>query len=575
MRSRQASSGELNLLRPAAPFFSRALALAFGVAILGSSEFAGAHAEFLGSRPAANAALATSPSEVVLTFSEAVSPLFLKIVDAAGSEVPGLGPVEGIDREVRVRIPRALPAGRYLVSFRVISGDSHPVGSSFTFSVGDLNAGPASANVPILAPAPVRESSPLASRLTRLVYTFSLLLAAGAALFLVVVRPLAEMSAFAIRIGSVASRFGLFSALVSLGVEGVWLSGGSAEDLLGALAWKTALFASIGTSLGLGAAGLALLAIAFRASIPQRGLLLVGVVLVAASRTLAGHAASHEPRLILVSALFVHLAVAAFWLASLIALSRALRRPPSTALASRAVNAIGRFSTCASVAVPLLFVAGGAMSFNYVWGSHLPFASTYTWLLIAKGVLFFALLGLAVLNRQSLLPNVLRRLADGTEADASTVRPLLRSMRAEVGLIIVTVGVSTVLATTPPPARAKGLAEALSAATAPRVARLRILGDAVRLEVEFAPGQVGSNEVRLRFFDSAGKPRDLVEASLELSLAARAIEAMVTRAERASPGVFVAHNVRVPFAGDWDLAVQALITDFDKETLRSRIQIDR
>ena len=59
-----------------------------------------------------------------------------------------------------------------------------------------------------------------------------------------------------------------------------------------------------------------------------------------------------------------------------------------------------------------------------------------------------------------------------------------------------------------------------------------------------------------------------------MSLAARAIEAMVTRAERETPGVFVAHDVRVPFAGDWDLAVQALITDFDKETLRAKIEID-
>ena len=86
---------------------------------------------------------------------------------------------------------------------------------------------------------------------------------------------------------------------------------------------------------------------------------------------------------------------------------------------------------------------------------------------------------------------------------------------------------------------------------------------------------MGGNEVRLRFFDSAGKPRDLVEASIELSLDVRAIEAMVTRAERESPGVFVAHDLRAPFSGDWDLAVQALITDFDKETLRSRISIDR
>ncbi len=560
--------------RPFAPLLSRTLRLAFGLAIVVSPKLAGAHAEFLGSKPVANATLATSPSEVVLTFSEGVSPLFLKVVDAAGSEVSGLGPVEGIDREVRVRIPKALPDGRYLVSFRVISGDSHPVGSSFAFSVGDLSAGPASANVLNLPVAPVRESAPLASRLSRLVYTFSLLLAAGAALFLIVVRPLAEMSAFAIRIGSVAAGFGVFSALISLGAEGVWLSGGSAGDLLTALPWKTALFASIGKSLGLGAVGLTLLAFALRTSIPRRGLLLSGAALIAASRTLAGHAASHEPRLILAPALFVHLGVAAFWLASLIALSRALQRSPSTELASSAVNAIARFSTRASVAVPLLLVAGGAMSFNYVWGSELPFASAYTWLLMAKGVLFFALLGLAVLNRQSLLPNVLRRLADGREPDASTVRPLLRSMRAEVGLIIVTVGVSTVLATTPPPARAKGPAEAMAATTVPRVARLKISGDAVRVELEFAPARVGGNEVRLRFFDSAGKPRDLVEASIELSLAARAIEAMVTRAERESPGVFVAHDVRVPFAGDWDLAVQALITDFDKETLRSRIPID-
>ncbi|MEV6305225.1 copper resistance protein CopC [Actinoplanes sp. NPDC051861] len=107
---------------------------------------ASAHAAPIGSTPAAGSVIGASPTEVTVTFSEPVSPVAgrIQVVAPDGERVSGKATVEGNVLRIPVR-QAGRPLGTYLISFRVISADSHPVGGAITFSVGAPSARPEAA----------------------------------------------------------------------------------------------------------------------------------------------------------------------------------------------------------------------------------------------------------------------------------------------------------------------------------------------------------------------------------------------------------------------------------------------
>lgn len=96
-----------------------------------------AHALATGTEPAADEVLDTPPAEVVIQFNEPVEP-----VDAATGVVAPNGDrvdtdiTEGEDSSVMVIAIDADQEGTYLVGYRVVSDDGHPVSGNFDFSVG-------------------------------------------------------------------------------------------------------------------------------------------------------------------------------------------------------------------------------------------------------------------------------------------------------------------------------------------------------------------------------------------------------------------------------------------------------
>jgi copper transport protein len=119
---------------------------------------ASAHTVLVGSDPADGTRLAASPASVTLRFNEQVGlqPGYLRVVDSAGRRVdtgsvthPG-----GDGSRVAVTLRSGLRDGTYLVSFRVISADSHPVAGSVRYVVGDgpleaVGGGAGSASAPV------------------------------------------------------------------------------------------------------------------------------------------------------------------------------------------------------------------------------------------------------------------------------------------------------------------------------------------------------------------------------------------------------------------------------------------
>jgi methionine-rich copper-binding protein CopC len=105
-----------------------------------------AHASLSSSAPAANASVAASPSQILLTFSEPVDATLSRVlvVDAAARSVPGVGSagaVSGQPDQLLVPVSQTLSTGVYSVNWRsVSSGDGHVETGAFAFGVNALPA---------------------------------------------------------------------------------------------------------------------------------------------------------------------------------------------------------------------------------------------------------------------------------------------------------------------------------------------------------------------------------------------------------------------------------------------------
>ncbi|MFI7434903.1 copper resistance protein CopC [Micromonospora haikouensis] len=99
---------------------------------------AAAHNSLASATPAADARLATPPSEITVRFLQKLNPDLTTVVlsDATRRVVPtGVPVVAGTRATVTVAEP--LPDGTYTVAYRVVSTDGHPVQGSYRFTVAD------------------------------------------------------------------------------------------------------------------------------------------------------------------------------------------------------------------------------------------------------------------------------------------------------------------------------------------------------------------------------------------------------------------------------------------------------
>ena len=122
------------MLRRVPAWFAALLVAA--TAVVGLAAPASAHATLVSTDPAEGEVLASSPGEVTFTFDEPVQlvPDGLLAFDAAGDEVDVDASASGT--EVKGDLPDDLDEGTYVVTWRVVSADGHPIAGSLTFHVG-------------------------------------------------------------------------------------------------------------------------------------------------------------------------------------------------------------------------------------------------------------------------------------------------------------------------------------------------------------------------------------------------------------------------------------------------------
>jgi len=515
-----------------------ALGLASLVLLVPSS--ASAHAVLETSTPRPDSVLATLPASVTLTYDESVTlvPSSLRVYGPDGSRVDrgDVGHRGGRSQEIGVSLGAGAGEGTYLVSWRVISADSHPVSGAFTFSVGKVSA------TPVAPPETSSTSLGVALGAARWAgYVGSALLVG----ILVVIgwcwragwssrraRGLMTLGGVLLAVGSVASLLlkGPYDAALGLGAT---FHGDLLREVLGSTYGRATV-----ARLVLALAGLALVWRRVR----SLRVAVVLAVLVGVSFALAGHAAAGSGHVVAAINDTVHVLAASVWLGGLVLLLAAVL-PAAGSEAARV--AVARFSGLALGAVVLLVATGLYQAIRQVGSVAAATGTTYGRELLVKVGIVLVVVVLAALSRRRL-----QRLV----ADGGTIARLRAVVAAEAVLILVVLGVTSALVATEP---------AKTAYHPSTAASLVIEGDTV--QVSAIPAGNRTVELHLYVFGKDQQPSDPREITATVSLPSQSIDALPVQLQNAGPGHRQA-VVAVPMAGDWQLAITVRTTAIDEAT---------
>jgi copper transport protein len=444
------------------------------------------------------------------------------------------GHVEGEGRQVAVDVDTR-ERGTYLVSWRVVSADSHPVSGAFTFSVGAPSAAPTG------DPVSTDRGLQVALGVARWAgYLGSALLVGGVA-FLCWCWPAGWRTPRAPRVTL------LGAALVLLGCAGALLLKGPLDAGLGASALGRGELVSevLESTYGRATLSRALLALLLAALVALRRRLTVrelgayAAVLgacIAVSFALAGHAAAGSHRTLALLSESVHVLAMSAWLGGLVLLlAGAVWREPD------AHRVLLRFSTLALTSVAALVLTGLFQSWRQVGSLAALGPTTYGRELLVKTGLVLVVLAAAAVSRR-----VLRR-RDG-------LRTLRRSVAVEAVVVLAVLGVTSGLVATEP----------ARSAYHPTVARnLRIAGDAV--QVSAVPAGDRRAVLHVYVFGRDGRPAEPEEVRATVTLPSRSLGPLPVALGVAGPGHRQA-TVSVPVAGTWRLAVTVRTSELDEDT---------
>ncbi|HWO63812.1 MAG TPA: copper resistance CopC family protein [Umezawaea sp.] len=145
-----------------------------GLALAATATPAFAHAELIGSDPAAGASLPAAPTRIVLTFSEpvglAATPVTVTGPDGSTWKV---GQVTAEGAVITAPVEATGPAGEYVVDYRAVSDDGDEIGDKIRFTLAAPATPPTSSVAPTTttttaaptstsAPAPAAQGTPAA-----------------------------------------------------------------------------------------------------------------------------------------------------------------------------------------------------------------------------------------------------------------------------------------------------------------------------------------------------------------------------------------------------------------------------
>jgi copper transport protein len=532
---------------------------------------ASAHAYLTKTVPAASVILNAPPPEVALTFDEAVEPRFalISVTDVDAHSVTSGALHRSASNPDTLIVPlKRVPEGWYLVYWRAISVDGHPVQGAFTFAVGP-NAGPAPQfTVPHIGQTAT--STPLL--FARWAMFMTVMTAIGLfVLRMLIARPLVRrVQGTSLR--SVSLGFAVAAGLALLALP-VYLEESTAIDSLrsffsfGALVplWRTTAFGrgyfDMWICFALFCAAAAIAIWVDRPEQPRRSvaavLSLTGALGAAAAVLLfpgaAGHAAQTSPRWLSLVFDWFHLVSGSIWLGGLVGLLVLWRSLPAGRRVAGLIVAVPRFSNVAFVSVLVLFGTGVGASILHLPVLAALWQTSYGQVIILKAGLLAATMPLAATNLLRNKPGLVAA-AEQPERGNGPARLLRVLVGGEATIVAGAVFAAALLSSLapPPPAFAKE-GSALARVGPGRVAatvtrngyRLRVLVDPNKAA---APNSFGLELTR------GGQPVRGADITVAFDMLDMEMPQQEYRLAETSPGIYTRKASALVMVGHWGLS---------------------
>jgi copper transport protein len=514
--------------------------------LLAAAPAAFAHASLVGSEPTDRAVVAEAPPAIKLRFNEPVAPVSLLLVGPDGRST-ALKDVASADQSLTVKLPGPLARGTHLLSWRVISADGHPVGGAMTFSVGEVSAEP-----PMTPEFRTDRVLQRAIWLCKLVLYGGLMFGVGGAFYAawIAVRPFPKSGrTFLLAV----VQGGLIATVLSIGLQGADLLNLPLSEFRRTQVWLEAFRTYYGTSAGLALAAFALGLASLISEKHQRLLSMFGLLCVGFALSATGHAASAAPQLITRPAVFLHGISVAFWLGALMPLMRSL------ATSDRRAELL-RFSRAIPAGVVVLVASGTALSVVQIGTLDALWTTDYGFVWLGKMAAVALLLALAAWNRFALT----QRAAGG---DLVSSRRLAASIRLELAIALVILGLVALWRFTPPPRTYLAVAN--------NPVEVHIHTDKAMADVRFEPVRAGARVATLAIWDGNFAPLAAKEVALVLVKPDAGIEPLRTPAVYVADSTWRVERLNLPIAGRWRVRVEILVDDFTRVSIDEEVQFLR
>jgi copper transport protein len=534
---------------------------------------ASAHAVLERTTPQASVVVNSPPPVVLLKYSEAVEPRFaaVSVTDAAGNQQTAGVPRRSAADPTTLVVPlRRVSQGWYLVYWRVISADGHPVRGAFTFAVGP-NPGP--------APQFVIPSISETAATPRLIVARSIaFVSVMAAIGLFILRiatarpvvrrvPGTSLRAVSIAFG-IAAAIGLVAIPVYVDMATAQFALRSSFDLGDLLP----LFRD--SAFGRGFIDLeivfALFVLAASISIwidqPQRRqrslaeLLSVTGALAAAAATLlipgiSGHAGYTSPRGLTLPFDWTHLVAGSVWVGGLIGLLTLWRSFPVAQRVAGLVVCVPRFSNIAFASVVALVASGvGAAIIQLPTLSSLWETSYGQTILVKIGLLSAAIL-LAAVNLLRTRPRLAAYEVRPELAPGAAVL-LRRLVTGEVLLVVSAVVAAAVLTSLPPPAKALASVGGASARVGPGPVTEVVNKNGYQLEFHVLPNRAAVPNTFSVRITRGGKPVRGATVITTFTMLDMEMGEQRDQLQEVSPGLYQRATPALVMVGHWGLSFE-------------------
>lgn len=543
-------------------------ALVAVLAVLLPAAPAWAHAALLESTPADGQVLVSQPAEIVLRFSERVATGLgsVKVVgpDGKRADTGQVGSRSG-GKQVVAELRDGLPQGTYVLLWRVVSEDSHPVSGASTFSVGRQTE---------TAHAHAEPDAGGAGRLlpvSRWVLYAGLVLLVGGGAFVLVLWPAGAASPPARRVLWAGWSLAVVGTGAGLLLQGPYAAGLPLSRALDGALLREVLASKYGTAaavrLGLLAFAVPVLATLApfrrtRAAV-LAGPLAAGLLV---TTSIAGHAGAGSMRAVAVPADALHLAAACAWAGGLALLVLVVLRQPSDALR----GVLTRWSPYAAGAVAILVLTGLFAGWREVREPEALLPTDYGRLLLAKTAAVIVMLALGaagrswVRRRYMTVVHASADLATAKQAPPAeqSVARLRRSVLAEAALAVAVLGLTAWLVGTAP----------ARSAYAPVFTQTKEVTSGLRVQVDVEPARAGLNDMHVYYTAAGGKAVDVEQVAVRWTRSGTD-DTVPADIPRDSLGHYERLRVPLPSAGTWQLAVTTRTSDIDAYTTRFTVQV--